>query len=132
MPLKLSVIVFFYNHGHSLAKTLRSIILNTFISLEVLIIVIADDDQESSLVIHSLETEPLPGVKVIRENIWSIIQAYHAGITQAQGQYLLAIWGDSLLPREYSETLLKELENNPTYRFVYTDYILYKENTLKK
>lgn len=126
-----SVIVFFYNHGASLAKTLRTILIHNNIPVEIIIIVIAAQDRQSQQVIELLEKDPLPDTQILRGDYWSITEAYAAGLALSQGKYTFALFGDSFIPTNYMESIIHAFENTAECGFVYSAYTLYGDNAQK-
>lgn len=124
-----TVLVFFHNHGHTLAKTLRSLLLNSNLQLEVVLVILAAEDTTSKEVLLELEINPLPKTSILKGNFWNITEAYLSGIEKAKGDYTLGIWADSLLPDNYCTTLLQTIATQTDCRFAFSQFALYGETT---
>ncbi|ADI85775.2 glycosyltransferase [Geobacter sulfurreducens] len=110
-----SVIVPTYNRPDMLPDTLRSILAQTYVNIEIIVINDAGQDVEQ------LVKEVAPGAFYIcHERNKGLAGARNTGINHAQGKYIAYLDDDDIFYPEHVETLVTFLEES-NHKVAYTD-----------
>ncbi len=120
MPL-ISIIIPVYNSEKTIKETIESVLNQTFINLEV--IIINDGSQDLSLnVISSIQD---PRIKVFSYRNAGVAVSRNRGIAKASGKFIAFIDADDLWTSDKLEAQLKALQSNPQAAVAYSwvDYI---------
>jgi glycosyltransferase involved in cell wall biosynthesis len=117
---KVSVIIPADNAMNYLPATLKSVLQQTFIDFEVLIVGDGNTD-------HLLEWTDLlvdPRVKLIFQKAQGIAAARNTGVAEAQGEYIAFLDTDDLWESTKLEKQVNYLEDNPKIGLVHTNIVL--------
>ncbi|MEO1431373.1 MAG: glycosyltransferase [Cyanobacteria bacterium J06633_8] len=120
MPL-ISVIVPVYNGEKTIKETIESVLNQTFVNLEL--IVIDDGSQDSTLnVVYDIKDSRL---KVFSYKNAGVAISRNRGIEKASGEFIAFLDADDLWTSDKLEAQLKALESNPQAAVAYSwvDYI---------
>lgn len=116
---KVSVIVPCYNQERYISECLDSILAQTFVDYEV--IVINDGSTDDSLKVINKYAEAYSFVKIINQKNQGIVVTRNKGIEQASGKYILPVDGDDKIAPTYLEKAVNVLESNAKVRVVYCE-----------
>lgn len=106
-----SVIVVTYNDRDRLIDCLRSLEDQTFSPARTEIIVIDDGSTDGTA---DLVSERFPAVRVIRKNNEGADLSRNRGIAESSGEWIVFIDADCVAPRNWLETLIRNLEEHPS------------------
>lgn len=116
-PGLISIIVPCYNQGIYLKETIQSALATTYRPLEI--IIINDGSTDNSLeTAKELEVQH-PEVRVLDQANAGVTKARNAGLTAAQGEYILPLDGDDLISATYINKGIAILTSRPEVKVVY-------------
>ena len=104
-----SVIVPTYNIEKYIAKTIQSVLAQTYTNFELLIV----DDESPDRSVEICRQFHDPRIKIISQKNRGLAGARNGGIRYAQGDYIALLDGDDLWLREKLAKHIEHLENNP-------------------
>jgi glycosyltransferase involved in cell wall biosynthesis len=119
-----SIIVPLYNGAGTIAETLESLRSQTYQNLEVIVIDDGSTDQSAEIAqrfsnVFRYVYQPNAGQSCTLNSGWSM----------AKGRYLSYLSADDILYPNAVETLIKNLEENPSISVIYPDYNLIDINS---
>jgi glycosyltransferase involved in cell wall biosynthesis len=115
MP-KVSVVIPAYNAMAYLPETLNSVLQQTFVDLEVLII----NDGSTDDIVHWTSKITDPRVRLISQDNQGLPGARNTGIAHAQGEFIAFLDADDLWEKTKLEKQVDCFEKNPAAGLVYT------------
>ncbi|MCA1994727.1 MAG: glycosyltransferase [Coleofasciculus sp. S288] len=120
MPI-ISVIIPVYNGERTIKETVKSVLNQTLLNLEV--IIINDGSQDSTLEVVSSISDPR--IKIFSYPNAGVSVSRNRGIAQATGEYISFLDADDLWTPDKLEAQLKALQANPEAAVAYswTDWI---------
>lgn len=107
---KVSIIVPIYNAQKFLSKCIESIIMQTFVDFEL--ILVNDGSTDESLYICKQYASKDSRIKVINKENQGSIEARKCGITQSKSNYVSFIDADDWVNRRYIEVLYRCIEES--------------------
>lgn len=110
-----SVIIPSYNRAHLIAATIRSVLSQSFIDWELILI----DDGSSDNTKEVVESFADSRIKYFYQENAERCVARNNGITQAAGQFICFLDSDDIWLPEHLQTLYRALEENKFMRAVY-------------
>ncbi len=117
---KVSIIIPNYNYGIFIAKTLDSVLAQTFQEYEV--IVIDDGSTDHSLKVIKSFSEKFDGKLVLlTQQNKGVYAARNLGLRHAQGEYIAFLDADDIWFPELLEESVNLLEANPDFHLVYSN-----------
>ncbi len=126
----LSVVITCFREGNLIYDALESILNQSLLPREIIIVNDASTDIETNKVCQELTQNPL--IKVIwRENNGGTSIARNNGFQVAQGDILVPLDADDLLPNNALELISKTFEQNQKAGFIYGKYIRQDESALE-
>jgi glycosyltransferase involved in cell wall biosynthesis len=127
MDPQLSVIIPCYNQGHYLIEALES--LNQFSNelIETIIVNDGSTDLFTNELFKSLEKESK--YRVIQQSNRGLSGARNVAILASRGKYVLPLDADNKLKEGYINTAVKILEENAKIAVVYSDAMLFGEQS---
>lgn len=121
MQISLSVVLTCYREGPLIFEAIESIRRQTYPPLEIIIVNDASPDEDTNHVCHQLEDEP--DIKVVwQPNNGGPSLARNAGFEAAQGDVLVPLDADDLLPENALSIISRAFEHSPDAGFVYGPY----------
>ncbi|WP_368670495.1 glycosyltransferase [Myxococcus sp. AM011] len=105
-----SVLVPYFNMGHYLPETLRSIRAQTFTDYEI---VLVDDGSTDAESIEMLERVRAPDLRIIRQRNGGLSAARNTGLKHARGHYVLPLDPDDLIAPTFLEKTVAVMEGTP-------------------
>lgn len=118
--MKISVIIPAYNEEDYIAKTLQSVEENVFSDLfEIIVVNNASTDATAEI------AGRFKNVQVVYEPRKGLTRARQAGLNAAKGDILACIDADSLVPKNWFETITSEFNADPGLVFLSGPYIYY-------
>ena len=114
-----SVIIPTFNRGYCLEESIRSVLEQSFIDFELVVVDDGSTDNTSELV------RRFPAVKLIRleEKNRGVSFARNRGVVEAQGDWVGFLDSDDLWEQGKLATQVKWIERHPDLQIVYTDEI---------
>ena len=114
-----SVIIPTFNRGYCLEESIRSVLEQSFIDFELVVVDDGSTDNTSELV------RRFPAVKLIRleEKNRGVSFARNRGVVEAQGDWVGFLDSDDLWEQRKLATQVKWIERHPDLQMVYTDEI---------
>ena len=113
-----SVIIPTFNRGYCLEESIRSVLEQSFIDFELVVVDDGSTDNTSELV------RRFPAVKLIRlEENRGVSFARNRGVVEAQGDWVGFLDSDDLWEQGKLATQVKWIERHPDLQMVYTDEI---------
>lgn len=111
-----SVVIPLYNKEKSIAKTLESVLAQTYTDYEI--IVVDDGSTDNSAAIcdeySTLYTiHHTPEIRVIRKDNGGVSSARNRGIAEAKGEYIALLDGDDQWDKEYLSEQVKMINDFP-------------------
>lgn len=107
--VKVSVVVPVYNVEKFVARTIASVLAQTFTDFELIIV----DDQSSDRSLEICRQFNDPRIKIVQQKNRGLAGARNTGIRQAQGQYIALLDSDDLWLPEKLEQHVQHLDNSP-------------------
>ncbi|WP_299403555.1 glycosyltransferase family 2 protein [Acaryochloris sp. IP29b_bin.148] len=121
MKISLSVVITCYREGPLILEAIESIRQQTHPPLEIIIVNDASPEEITNSICHQLEVEP--DIQVVWQHInGGPSLARNAGFKAAQGDVLVPLDADDLLPENALSLISKAFENSPDAGFVYGPY----------
>jgi glycosyltransferase involved in cell wall biosynthesis len=125
----ISVVITCYSEGDLLYEAINSILSQTLLPLEIIIVNDASSDRRTIEVCQDLEKNSL--IQVIwREVNGGSSVARDLGFAIAQGEILVPLDGDDILPQNALELIDKAFKKDNQLGFVYGNYV--RQDNLKK
>ena len=122
----ISVIVPCYNYGKYLEQAIESILAQTFLDYEI---VVVDDGSTDQLTKDVLRTIKYFGVRVIRTGNRGLAAARNLAIKQANGEFIVPLDADDKIQPEFLEKCYRTFLENPQTGFVYTGMRYFGDRT---
>ena len=125
MNTKVSVIVPVYNAEKFLPETIESVLKQTYIHFDL--ILINDGSKDQSLSICEAYAQKDSRVQVFSQSNSGVSAARNLGIQKATGEYICFLDADDLLESEYLSSLIDVIEKEQTdivftgHKFMYSD-----------
>ena len=116
--MKLSIIVPVYNAEKTLKRCIESVRKQTFQDYEL--ILVNDGSADVSMDIINLYCKMDSRIKGIEQENQGVSIARNKGIEQAQGDYILFIDSDDMIPENYCEEIMRSLKEHKEDVFVWT------------
>jgi len=133
MP-KVSLIVAAYNIEKYIKKCLQSLINQTLLNIEI--IVVNDGSTDNTLKEINRMEEVDDRIKIINQTNKGVMRAREVGFERAKGEYLLFVDGDDWLAENAIEVLYEKAKQNDydivCYKFYFTDGFEIKKSSTKK
>jgi glycosyltransferase involved in cell wall biosynthesis len=123
--LSLSVIVASYNYGRFLTDAVESVLDQTVLPGEILII--DDCSQDNTLEIGEHYARKYPGLVRYHRNVRNLgtVQSFCTAVSMTGGELVCVLGADNRLRRDYLEKTSGVLKSNPEVAVAYTDYVLF-------
>ncbi len=115
MPL-VSVTIPTYNAKELLIEAIDSVLSQTLVDLEVIVI----DDGSTDRTAEAVEAIDDPRIRYLYKDNGGVSSARNAGLDKATGQYIAFLDSDDLYHPEYLGMMVSALENNLDYGVAYT------------
>lgn len=109
--MKISVIIPLYNKEHFVAKTLESVLSQTYQDFEVIII----DDGSTDHSVEVVSSYDDSRIKIIKQPNRGVSSARNHGIQIAKGEYITFLDADDKWKPNYLETMFKLTKDYPDY-----------------
>lgn len=118
-PIRLSVIIPCYNHGHYLMETLNC--FPDYHKQDDYEIIIVDDGSTDHVTHTVLKQVKSMGYRVIHQTNQGLSSARNTGIAAAKGAYILPLDSDDKVSPVLIDEAIVILDNHPEYTVVYSD-----------
>lgn len=121
-PPTLSVVITCYREGDLLREAVESVRRQTYSPLEIVIVNDASPDPTTNQICYQLETEPDITL------VWQTVNggpsvARNAGFAAAQGEILVPLDADDLLPADALHHIQQAFIDHPEAGFIYGSYL---------
>lgn len=120
-----SVIMPCYNDGQYIMQAIDSVINQTYINIEIVVVDDGSDEKSTIEIICQLEKK----VTVLRTEHLGPAGARNYGIRHAKGKYILPVDADDMIDKTYVEKCVAILENNAAIGVVYCKADLFGEKS---
>lgn len=118
LPL-ISVVVPYYNHGHTIDETLESLGSQSFTNFEVLIVNDGSTDPRSIDKLKELDFNNLTARVIHQENA-GVAVARNTGVSRSKGKYVICLDSDDMLEQHFIEKCTVVLETDADAAFMTT------------
>lgn len=118
----ISVIIPVYNHSKTLEKSLRSVLVQTYYPLEVIIVNDGSTDDFSTVAKNILKKYSALNIKIIEQAHAGVNAARNRGFAQARGEYVIFWDADTVAKKEMLTQLFSALKNNSNASYAYCQF----------
>jgi len=125
---KVSVIMPCYNDGEYIEESIKSVLVQSYNDIELVIINDGSTDEKTTQIINQLSH---PQIKVLHTTNIGPAAARNFGIQNSSGKYVLPVDADDKIHPLYVEKCVQELEQNPHIGIVYCYAELFGEQSGK-
>lgn len=108
-----------YNYGEFIEHAIESLLAQTFVSFEILIIDDGSNDNSSEIISRY---QKLDDVFVVYQKNKGLAASNNIAIKMARGKYIMRLDADDYLAKNCLEILIKKLEDNSNLALVFPDY----------
>ena len=115
MP-EISVIIPCYNQGRYLNDAIDSVLLQSFVDLEIIVVDDGSTDPETCSILNRLDREK---TRLVRRVNGGLAAARNSGIRTANGNYILPLDCDDCIAPDYLRQAYGVLESDPACGIVY-------------
>ena len=122
----ISIIIPVYNSESYLERLLQSVINQTYIFFEVLIVDDGSTDQSSE--IYNRFKKKDTRIKIFFQNNSGVSVARNLGISKANGDFIVFVDSDDILATDYLERLISVYSETPLVDLVICNYCKFYEN----
>lgn len=121
----ISVIVASYNYGRFLTDAVESVLDQTVLPGEVLII--DDCSQDNTIEVGEHYARRYPGLVRYHRNVRNLgtVQSFCTAVSMTGGELVCVLGADNRLRRDYLEKTSGVLKSNPEVAVAYTDFVLF-------
>lgn len=117
-PLLISVVIPCFNYGKYLEEAVQSVLSQTVVSCEAIVVDDGSTDTQTHTVLAQLEK--LPRVRILKQQNQGLPSARNAGILLARGEYICCLDADDTLEPTYLELAIAVLEADHSVGFAYS------------
>jgi len=129
----ISIVIPTHNSARLLKDTLRSIAIQTYNNVEVIVVDDKSSTLERSAIKSTIKESPLKIQSIMKQKNGGAADARNAGAEKATGEFLFFCDSDVVLEADCLEEMLQCLHDNPESSWAYSNYkIGEKELTFKK
>lgn len=121
--VKVSIIVPCYNQAQYLNECLNSVLNQTYINWECVIVNDGSPDNTKGIAEKWLELDPR--FKYLEQVNLGVSVARNLGISNADGKYILPLDADDKISPDYIKLAVRELESNEELKLVYCEAYLF-------
>lgn len=125
MNIKVSVIIPLFNKEPFIEQTLRSVMKQTYVDFECIIVDDGSTDNSPDIVKMFIEENRLPWKLLSQPNSGQTI-ARNNGIQESVGEYVAFLDSDDLWPPDKLELQVREIERSPNTVLVLSAYAIFK------
>lgn len=126
---KISIITSTYNAESTLEGCILSILSQTYLNIEY--IIIDGDSTDGTLgIVKKYENEFNGRLKWISEKDNGIYDAWNKGIALSSGDWITFVGGDDILLADAMDNYIKEINENPGINFISSRVLLVKNNLM--
>ena len=123
-----SIIIPCYQQAHFLREAVGSVIAQTFIDWEIIIVNDGSPDDTATVVRQIIADQPDRRIHLHEQANQGLAMARNNGIRAARGRFILPLDADDLLAPEFLARTVPILETTPSVAIVYTDYVRFGAN----
>ena len=121
--VSVSIVVPTYNRAHLLGRTVRSLVLQTYADIEIVVVDDASTDSTPEVLERlSRQDKRVRPIRLKRNS--GVAVACNTGIETSQGKYVCTIADDDIAMPELVEASVKALERGADIGFAYSDFVL--------
>ncbi len=126
-----TVVIPCFNHARYLPEAVASVVAQRYPHWEVLIVDDGSTDASAQVAGEVAARYPQHRIRLLRQANRGLSAARNAGLAEAVGTYLLPLDADDLIAPELLEEAVAVLERCPEVGFVYTDVLMFGEETTR-
>ncbi len=120
-PGLVSVVLPVYNQAEYLQAAIESVLRQSYIPIELIIVNDGSTDEAESVLCHYLGA---PGIHILKQSHLGLPKALSTGFDHAKGEFWTWTSADNLMEPRMLEVLVGMLQENPDVGMVYADYQL--------
>lgn len=119
---KISVIIPSYNYSNKVDGAIRSVLNQTLLPCEIIVVDDGSDDDEATNMVVSAMSSQSHLVPIIyhRQNNAGVAVARNAGIAMAKGEYIVCLDADDRIEPEFLRACFETMESDTTIGITYT------------
>ena len=118
--MKVSIIMACFNQEAYLSEALDSVIKQTFLDWECIIIDDGSTDKSAKIAMKYAQMDSR--IKYLYQDNQGVCKARNNAINTSEGEYILCLDADDLISNEYIYLCVKELDKNPNITLVTCNY----------
>jgi glycosyltransferase involved in cell wall biosynthesis len=118
----ISVVITCYTEGSLIYEAVESVLRQSQLPQEIILVNDASPDEETNRVCHNLDQNPMIRLIVRSQNGGPSV-ARNAGFQAAQGEILVLLDADDLLPENALANIQAAFAKSPSLGFIYGNYI---------
>jgi glycosyltransferase involved in cell wall biosynthesis len=126
MP-KVSVIIPCFNHGKYIEETIKSVLMQTFRDLEIIIVNDGSTDGDTIKILDELKRK-YAGIIFLDQKNGHLANARNNGVKASSGEFFLPLDADDKIDATMLEKCLNVIENDEKLGFIYTYTKLFGDN----
>ena len=119
-PVLLSVIIPFYNLGDYVRETVENVRAANYTPIEILIVNDGSSDPKSLEVLHDIEQQGLPNVRILHTENQGLAATRNYGAEAARGEFLTFVDADDLVEPDFFSRAIDILHRYTNVTFVYS------------
>jgi FkbM family methyltransferase len=120
-----SVIIPCYNQAHFLSDAVISVVKQTYLNWECIIVNDGSPDNTSDIARQLIAKHSGKNIRLLGKPNGGLSDARNAGIAEARGKYILPLDSDDLIHPQMLEKTVTVLESQTEFSFAYTDQIYF-------
>lgn len=126
-PELISIVVPCYNHGQFLTYTVQSVIAQSHLNWEC--IIVDDGSTDDTFAVSQRLTAVDPRIRYYRKNNGGLSSARNYGIQEATGTFILPLDADDIIHKDYIRQALEVFQLNSSVKVVYCNAELFGART---
>ncbi|GAB4209821.1 MAG: hypothetical protein OHK0022_41610 [Roseiflexaceae bacterium] len=131
MPSLVTIVIPCYNHARYLPEAVASVVAQRYPHWEALIVDDGSTDASAHVAQQLVAHYPQQRIRLLRQGNQGLSAARNAGLAEAAGEYLLPLDADDRIAPELLEQAVAVLDQQPEVGFVYTDVLMFGEETTR-
>lgn len=113
--IQFSIVIPLYNKQNTISATLHSVLAQTYVDYEVIVVDDGSTDESAKVAKMTLEASNLPSLafRIIKKKNGGVSSARNEGVLAAKGEFIAFLDGDDLWHPEYLATLYQLIVDYP-------------------
>lgn len=122
---RVSVVIPCYNYGKYIKDCVLSVLAQSFIAWEIIIVNDGSTDNTHEIVLGLLSQFPRHAISYINQEQHGIVQPRNRGVGMARGQYILPLDADDMIAPDFLEKTVRHLDDHPEHGYVSTKALFF-------